>query len=573
MNPNNQWPSKFKLILVLVLLVLINFIGSFIHYRIDLTQEKRYTLSEPTKKLLRGLDDPISIDVFLKGDLKAGIKKLAKSTEELLEEFNVYSNGKLSFQFFDPLAQLNDTAKINLLDSFSRMDIHAMTLVAQSKKGEEQTQRIVLPAAIIHYRDRIFPINLLKGVQGSREGQAQEQLYTNAETLLEFKFANAIDKITQTEVPAVGYVMGNGEIIDFRVFELIENLRRNYGFNRSDIVQLDSIPFISQDLKTILIVKPTSKFTDAEKLKLDQYLMRGGSIIWMIDYLHADLDSLEMDKETLAYDRGLNLEDIFFKYGVRVNSDLIEDLQCASINFVVGMQGDKPQFQLVKWPYFPLLDGSLTHPISKNLDPVFAKFSNSIDTVKANGIQKTVILETSANSRIISAPAIISFESLKKEPDARQFNQANIPVAVLLEGKFKSLFANRISSSMADTLSSLYRQPFLPSAQKEGKIIICSNAEIAMNEVTKQGPVPLGFNKDISFTFANKDFIQNCLEYLVNPSGIIETRSKEFSLRLLDPQKVEEQRSLWQFINILLPIFLVLLAGFIYQAIRKGKYR
>jgi ABC-2 type transport system permease protein len=573
MNPKNQWSSKFGLILVLALLVAINFIGSLIHYRIDLTQEKRYTLSAPTKKLLRGLDDQISIDIFLKGDLKAGIKKLAKSTEELLEEFNVYSNGKIEFQFFDPLTQLNDTAKAALLDSLARMGIQPMTLVAQSKKGEEQSQRIVLPGAIIRYRDRIFPIDLLKGVQGSREGQAQEQLYTNAETLLEFKFANAIDKITQKEIPAVGYVMGNGEIIDFRVYELIENLRRNYGFNRSHIVQLDSIPFISSDLKAILIVKPTSKFTDAEKLKLDQYLMRGGNIIWMIDNLHADLDSLQMDKETLAYDRGLNLEDIFFKYGVRVNSDLIQDLQCASINFVVGMQGDKPQLQLVKWPYFPMLDGSLTHPISKNLDPVFAKFSNSIDTVKANGIQKTVILETSANSRILSAPAIISFESLKKEPDPRQFNQANIPVAVLLEGKFNSLFANRISSSMADTLSSLYQQPFLPFAQKKGKVIICSNAEIAMNEITQQGPAPLGFNKDIGYTFANKDFIQNCLEYLVNPSGIIETRSKEFSLRLLDPQKVDEERSLWQFVNILLPIILVLVSGFIYQAIRKGKYR
>jgi ABC-2 type transport system permease protein len=565
--------SRYGLAFLLIAVLTINFIGSVFHYRLDLTEEKRYTLSSPTKRLLSRLDEPVRIDVFLKGDLKAGIKKLEKSTEELLQEFNSYSNGKIKFQFLDPLAQLDDSAKAALLDSLSRMDIHPMTLVAQSKKGEEQSQRIVIPGGILRYKDRIYPVNLLKGVQGSREGQAQEQLYTNAETLLEFKFANAIDKITQEEVPAVGYVLGNGEVADFSVYDLIEELSRNYGFTSNSIVQLDSIPFVSSELKAIFIVKPTSKFTDAEKLKLDQYLMRGGNIIWMIDYLHSDMDSLRMDKETLAYDRGLNLEDIFFTYGARVNPDLVEDKQCAEINFVVGMQGDKPQMQLLSWPYFPLLDGSLTHPISRNLDPVYAKFCNSIDTVSAKGIQKTVILQTSANGRIVSAPAIISFESLKNGLDPKQFNIPNIPVAVLMEGKFNSLFAHRISSAMADTLASVYKQPFLPSAQKEGKVIICSSAGIAMNEVTRQGPVPLGMDKDISFSFANKDFIQNCIEYLVNPSGIIETRSKEFSLRLLDPQKVEDERSFWQFINILLPLVLVLLSGFIYQAIRKGKYR
>jgi ABC-2 type transport system permease protein len=564
--------NRFGWLGLLICLVAVNFLGSAFHYRLDLTEEKRYTLSEPTIRLLRKIDDPISIDVFLKGDLKAGIKKLEKSTEELLEEFNSYSGGKISFQFYDPLQQLDDTAKALLVDSLGRMDIHPMTLVAQSKKGEEQSQRTVIPGAIVKYKDRIYPVNLLNGVQGSREGQAQEQLYANAETLLEFKFASAIDKITQKEIPAVGYAMGNGEVVDFSVYDLIEDLRKNYGFNRSSIVQLDSIPFIAPELKALIIVKPTIKFTDAEKLKLDQYLMRGGNIIWMVDFLHADLDSLRMDKETMAYDRGLNLEDIFFKYGIRVNPDLVEDMQCASINFVMGMQGDKPQIQLLSWPYFPLLDGSTTHPISKNLDPVYAKFSNSIDTVTAKGIEKTVILQTSANSRIVSAPAIVSFESLKKGLDPKQFNLSNIPVAMLMEGKFSSLYANRISSSVADTLASIYKQPFLPMAEKEAKIIVCADAEIAMNEVTPHGPVPMGMDKDISFTFANKDFVQNCIEYLVNPSGIIETRSKEFSLRLLDPQKVEDERSFWQFINILLPLILVILAGFIYQAIRKGKY-
>jgi ABC-2 type transport system permease protein len=263
---------------------------------------------------------------------------------------------------------------------------------------------------------------------------------------------------------------------------------------------------------------------------------------------------------------------LFFKYGVRVNQDLVEDMQCATINFVVGMNGDKPQMQPLPWPYFPLLAGSLTHPISKNLDPVYSKFTNSIDTVKANGIKKTVLLQTSLNSRTTGAPAIISFEIVKVANDPAAFKIPNIPVAVLLEGKFNSLYANRISSGMTDTLAKLYNTPFLASAEKEAKVIVCAGADIVRNDVTQRGPAPMGYNKDINYTFANEDFVQNCMDYLVDPSGILETRSKDLTLRLLDPKKVEADRTFWQFINILLPLLLVIFCGLGYQAFRKRKY-
>lgn len=563
--------SKYNWLFLLLILAAVNFIASQWHYRLDLTQEKRYTLSEPTKKLLGNLDDEVTIDVFLKGDLKAGIRKLKNSTSDLLQEFNEYGKGRIYFRFIDPLTELGDTAKAVLLDSLRRMGIQPMTQVAQSRKGEEQSQRVVIPAAIVKYKDRIFPVDLLKGVQGNKEGQPEEQLYTNAETLLEYKFANAIDKITQKEIPAIGYVLGNDEPLDFSVYDLVQHLRTNYRFG---IVRLDSVPTISTELNAIIIVRPQKKFTEAEKLKLDQYVMHGGNIIWMIDNLHAEMDSLRLDQETLAYDRGLNLEDLFFKYGVRVNLDLVEDMQCASINFVTGMAGGKPQMQLLPWPYYPLLDGSLTHPISKNLDPVYSRFANSIDTVKAPGINKTVLLQTSKNGRLVSTPAIISFESVKQamSNDSKLFSHPNIPVAFLLEGKFSSLYGNRIASGMADTLANIYKQPFLPAAQKPARMIVCADADIVLNEVTQRGPLPLGMDRDINYTFANQDFIQNCLEYLVNPSGILETRSKDFTLRLLDPKKTEENRLFWQFINIGLPLLLIVVSGFIYQYIRKRKY-
>ncbi|SRR5579871_314452 len=562
---NKITSSNLWWIWLLIIIIAVNYIASQFHYRIDLTKEKRYTLSQPTKRLLNNLDDNINVDVFLKGDLKSGIKKLAKSTEELLQEFKEYGNGKVHFRFFDPLTELDDSAKKELVDSLNRMGIQPSTQVAQSKKGEEQNERIVLPGAIVKYKDRIFPVNLLKGVSNTDENN----LYNNAEALLEYKFANAIDKITQKRVPAIAYVLGNGEPLDLTVYNLVEGMRNNYHFG---IIKLDSIQTIPSELSAILIVKPTRKFTDTEKLKLDQYAMHGGNIIYMIDNLYAEMDSLRLDKETLAYDRGLNLEDLFFKYGVRVNQDLVEDMQCASINFVIGNPGGKPQMQLLPWPYFPLLTGSLTHPISKNLDPVYAKFSNSIDTVKANGIQKTVLLQTSNNGRTISTPAIISFESVKVANDPKIFNQPNIPVAVLLEGKFHSLYANRISSAMIDTLANIYKQPFLASAEKPAKIIVCASAGIVMNDNTQRGPTPMGYNKDVDFTFANQDFIQNCFDYLTGSSGILEARSKDFTLRLLDPKKVEDNRSMWQFINIVLPLLLVIIFGFIYQALRKRKY-
>lgn len=564
-----RWTIVGPVALILVV-ALVNLLSSHLHYRLDLTKEKRYTLSAPTKVMLSHVDDEITVDFYLAGDLKAGVRKLAKSADDELRSFNEYCDGKIRIHTYDPLATLDDSAKASFLDSLSRMGIQPMTQVAQAKKGEEESQRIIIPAAIFHYKNRIYPVNLLKGVQAGEEGQPEEQLYTNAETLLEYKFGSAIDKITMKVKPAIGYVLGNGEPLDFRVFDLIQDVRANYRFG---IVPLDSVPVIPSNFDALLIVKPANKFTDREKLMLDQYVLHGGQLIWAVDVLHAEKDSLRQEQGTVAYDRGLELEDLFFKYGVRVNQDLVEDLQCASLPLVVGMQGDKPQIEPIKWPYFPLLNGSLTHPISKNLDPVFAQFANSIDTVKAPGITKTVLLQTSANSRTVGTPAIISFDVMKYKDDPRMFPRANIPVAVLLEGKFQSLYTNRIPTAYADSLANVYHEPFLSESAKPGKVIVVGDGDIFMNEVTEQGPQGLGVSVgDNNYKFANQEFIENCIEYMVDPSHILETRSKDFTLRLLNSAKVEKDRSFWQFINIGLPLLLVVLGGYIYQLIRKKKF-
>lgn len=561
--------SKYGWFYLLIGIILLNLLASSVNSRFDMTSEKRYTLTKPVKNMLGHVNEQVNIDILLEGNLKSGLRKLRNSTEALLQEFNEYAHGNIHYRLIDPVAGGDDTTRAIMLDSLAKMGIQPMTQIAQSKKGEEQSQRVVIPAAIVKYKDRVLPVDLLKGVQRSREGQSPEQLYVNAENLLEYKFASAIDKLITDSLPAIGYLMGNGEPLDFRVYSLIQYLRENFRFG---IVRLDSVPVIPAQLNVLIMVKPSLKFSDDEKRKLDQFVMRGGNLICMIDNLYAEMDSLQTGRETVAYDRGLNLDDLLFHYGVRLNQDLVEDMQNASINLVVGMQGGKPQFQLLPWPYYPLLDGSKTSLITKNLDPVFSKFANSIDTVKAPGITKSILLQTSPNARTVSTPALISLEMVKTASDPKVFQQSAIPVGVLLEGKFQSLYANRISVAMADSLSQVYHQPFLKSAEKTARIIVCADGDLVVNDLNDRGPLPLGYSKDINYTFANAEFLSNCLDYCVNPSGILEARAKDYSLRLLDPEKTEDDRIFWQFINIIVPLLVVIICGLVFQFIRNRKY-
>jgi len=561
--------SGFGWLYLLIGIILLNILVSHTNIRYDMTSEKRFTLSKPVKIMLGSIHEPVNIDILLEGNLKSGLRKLRNSTEALLQEFNEYADGNINYRLIDPVAGGDDSSRASILDSLAKMGIQPMTQVAQSKKGEEQSQRIVIPAAIVKYKDRLLPVDLLKGVQRSREGQSTEQLYVNAENLLEYKFASVIDKLITDTLPAVGYLMGNGEILDFRVYGLVQYLRENFRFVT---IPLDSVPFIPAGLNALIMVKPSLKFSDDEKRKLDQYVMRGGSLICMIDNLYAEMDSLRSSRETIAFDRGLNLDDLLFHYGVRINQDLVEDLQCASINMVVGEQGGKPQFQLLPWPYYPLLDGSPSSLITRNLDPVLSKFANSIDTVKAPDIFKTILLQTSPNARTVSTPALISLETVKTASDPKAFQQAAIPVGVILEGKFKSLYANRISTAMTDSLAQVYNQPFLKSGVKDARIIVCADGDLVLNEMSEHGPLPLGFSKDINYTFANAEFLSNCLDYCVNPSGILQSRSKDYSLRLLDPEKTEDDRSFWQLVNIVSPLVVIILCGLIFQSVRKRKY-
>jgi len=362
-----------------------------------------------------------------------------------------------------------------------------------------------------------------------------------------------------------------GEPVDARVYDLVENcLNIDY---QLAMFNVNEQAFVPKEFKTLIIVKPTQPFTEAAKLKLDQYVMNGGTILMFLDRLNAEMDSLQIKNEVIAYDRGLGLNDMLFKYGVRQNPDLVMDLNCDYLPFDVNGNG---QFDLLPWNYFPVMESKSNHPINKNLGFVAGRFVNSLDTVEAEGIKKTILLNSSVNARRIASPALISGKENVIEPESNQYKTPNIPVAVLLEGKFTSLFANRASQAMRDSITA-YGGIFLPNAINNTKIIVVADGDIVLNSVSKNQPIPMGsnpytFGTQREFPFANRDFLQNCLEYLVNENGLSEAKAKDYVARLLNSKKVKEQKTMWQVINIAVPVLLVILFALVFQWNRKRKF-
>ncbi len=562
---NKIWKSKAWLLITIALLVGLNWLASQYHTRIDFTNEKRFTLSTPTKKVLQKLDDVVQVDVFLKGDFPSGFKKLANSTTEMLQEFKEVAENKLGYNFISPDEEMPE-ASVKWGDTLSAIGLYPFNLKSQLKEGEKQ--QLVYPVALIRYKDRVLPVRLYNGIPNI--GQKE---INSAEALLEYELANGIYKITNDEKPMLAYSIGNGEppVGSYITYDLVENLLRPdynlFTFN------LNTQAVIPDTFKVLMIVKPTKPFSDQEKLKIDQFVMRGGKVLLFIDKLNAEMDSLRIKNEVIAYDRGLELNDLLFKYGARVNSDLVMDLQSDKLPFDVNGNG---QFDFLTWNYFPVFASASNHPLNKNIGFVSGKFVNSIDTVGAEGIKKTFLLSSSSNSRIIATPALISGSQNVNAPRDEKFNKANIPVAVLLEGKFESLFSNRLSQAMNDSLKK-YGSIFIPQNLYDNKIIVVADGDIPLNSVQKNEPLPMGMNPftygtQHQYPFANKEFIQNCLDYLINSSNLSEAKAKDYTLRLLDMKKVKAEKSTWQIINILVPVLIIILFALVYQFIRKRKY-
>ncbi|MFZ6024222.1 MAG: gliding motility-associated ABC transporter substrate-binding protein GldG [Bacteroidota bacterium] len=572
---------KYGWLGLLTVLLIVIYLSAGIGFRMDLTADKRYSLTQSTKQLLKNLDTVIEIRVFLTGELPADYKKLSIATAELLDDFKSLSGNLVRVQFEKPGEDIaDDTARAILYDSLARLGV--VFERSEITGTDKSTAQLIVPSALVLYGNRkplavdlrssrkVFrQYNVMNDVEPLEDKEATRNA---AEALLEYKFANAIDKLTRKTIPTIAYLVGNGEPVDLKVNDLGESLRNDYRLAVFDLKQGYPDPAM---IDAMIIVKPTQTFTEEDKLKLDQYVMNGGQLIWFIDKLHAELDSLMRSQaEYTAFDRGLDIDDLLFKYGVRINGDLLQDLNCSKIPIVVGRNPDgSPNMQRVPWPYYPFLSSQADNPISKNIDRVLSIFPSSIDTVKAPGIQKTILLTSDTNSRSISSPAIVSINSVRNEEDLRSFNKSFVPVAVLLEGTFQSLFANRASTTLIDSVQRTTNRPFLQQATKPGKQIVVSDADIVTNAVSNTtGPMPMGELPFEGYRFANREFFLNCVDYMVSNNGLFESRNKSIVLRVLDKEKIATQKNTWQWINIVAPLLLLTIMGSILQWKRKKKY-
>jgi ABC-2 type transport system permease protein len=568
---------------LIVGLILINYVASKLHSRIDLTEEKRYSLTKTTKALLRNVKNDVVINVFLKGDLPVEFRKLSNSTQEFLSTLRETNPSKIRYRFIDPQDEVENGR--TWADSLKAIGATPINLTVQVKAGQEN--KMAFPYALIQSGDQLDLVNLF---QSSKRNISVAEL-NNAEALLEYQFAKTIDRIIDPSKASIAFAVGNGEPTGPQTFALWHaidpqgipkeyinpqyfdpNAKSNYKFGFFDLKTQKAIP---PSFNVLLMVKPSLTFTDEEKLKIDQYLMRGGKVLCFIDALQAEQDSLSIKSQVVAYERNLNLQDLFFSYGARINPDLIMDLQCDFLPFAVGGSSSQPQYEFLHWNYFPLFESRNNHDINKNLGLVAGRFVNSIDTIEVPGVKKTFLLRSSANSRTIGTPALISPNENRNSPQDALFKNHDIPAAILLEGNFSSFFNGRISKAQKDSLEVI--GGFKGESPNESKLIIVADGDIVLNDVNSNGPLPMGMNlytvgSQYEYPFANRDFLLNCLEYLTSKSSIIQTRNKEIVLRLLDTQKVETEKTKWQLVNIALPIILIIIFGIIYQQFRRYRF-
>lgn len=557
--------ALIQLGLVLGILVFANILGSYVHTYIDLTEEKRFTLSEPTRELLRGLDDVVYIQILLTGEFPAGFKRLQRATRELLDEFRGLS-GYVEYEFDDPNAgsveQINERRRI-----LADQGIRPTNLRLKDKEGT--TEKLIYPYAIINYKGKSLSINLL---ENEVPGLSPEVVLNNSISLLEYKFANAIQKTAQSlHQPLVLFTSGHGELNPLQTRDF-ENTIAPY-YNTSRIVLDSVISLDPEDVMALVVAKPTSAFSERDKFIIDQFVMKGGKVMWLIDRLAVNLDSLIGRKQYVPFDYPLELEDLLFKYGARIQPNLVLDLQCTRIPQVIGQQGNKPQIDYFSYYYHPVVVPTSDHPIVKGLEGVNLFYPSSIDTIRTKtDVRKTILLSSSKYSRVQFTPVRLNFEILRYEPIPEKFDKPHQAVAVLLEGSFPSLYENRVSDPMMEGLRSIGEEYRSESVQT--RMLVVSDGDVIKNLVDPERNAyqPLGFNQYEQYQFANKDFLVNALEYLIDRNGVIQARSKEVKLRLLNTVKAEAEKTKWQLLNILVPLIFLALFGGLFNFVRKRRF-
>ena len=552
--------TKSNIITLLILiaaLIILNVVGSSIYKRFDLTKDKRYTLSEASLNIVKDVDSPIIIDVFLEGDFPSEFRRLHNETKQLLEEFALY-NPQIKFAFFNPLE--DEANRDQIIQQLSQRGLQPLQLTVND--GGKSSQELIFPWALASFNEQTVKIPLIK----NKIGASQQELVTNSVQELEYAFTEGFNKLVNPKHKTIAILKGNGQLKDIYIADFLKQIKEHYNIAPFTLDSVSSNPQNTLDqLKTfdlIISAKATQAFTEAEKQVLDQYIMSGGKSLWLTETVIMDRDSLLNDSgQAIAIPRQLNLDDFFFKYGIRINPSIVSDLYSAPITLAIG-EGSNAQFQPLKWPYSPLAASNPNHSITNNLNLVRFDFANQIDTLK-NDISKTILLQSSKLTALEGVPKSISLDLVTQDQDPARFNKGPQNLAVLLEGEFTSVFNNRI-------------KPIKLSNEKNKstatKMIVIADGDVIKNEVLRNQPQELGFDRWTGQSFGNKQFLENAVNYLLNDDGLINIRNKEVVISFLDAQKIEGEKGKWQFINIALPLIFLTIFGFIFNYFRKKKY-
>lgn len=571
---NNKVTDLTSLLIWFALILLINYIGSSLFSRFDLTSEKRYSLSEPSKKLVKELDDVVFFKVYLEGSFPAGFKRLRDETKEMLDEFRAYSDGKIEYEFINPSENPDQKERDKVYKILYELGLRPTDLEVREESGI--SNKMIWPGALVGFKGEEISMQLLK----SSTGASPEVMLNQSIEALEYEIAAAIKKITSTTKAKIAFLQGHGELDKFHTADITKTLEDYYIIDYVDLNgNIDALTarfgddstsvYIQNKYDLLVIAKPELAYSEKDKYIIDQHIMYGGKVLWLIDQVNAEMDSLKSANVTMAISKTLNLEDQLFNYGVRVNKDLVQDIRSAPIPIVTGAMGNQIKTDLFPWNFYPLFLQQSKHPITKGLDAIRGQFVNSLDLVGNTAIKRTVLLETSPYTKVVRAPTRISLDMVKFEPQKDQYNQRNIPVAALLEGEFESVYKNRITSQIANNPLMKFKDRSKPT-----KMIVVADGDMINNyvkESTKEY-YALGYDRFTKKLYANKDFILNCINYLIDDSGLMLTNSKSLTIRLLDKEKVKSDRVLWQTINIASPIALILLLGGIVFYVRKRKY-
>ena len=561
-NKKNNLKNLFTII---GFLVVVNFAGNFFFKRFDLTADKRYTLSATSLNIIKEVKQPLYVDVFLEGNFPGEFKKLQTETQQLLGEFKAY-NSNIIFQFVNPLEKEENREQI--MQKFYDRGLTPLN-VTMNEKGK-QTQEVVFPWAVVTYGNKSTKVPLLKNMMGASTAQK----VVSSVQHLEYAFANAFNTVSKKREKKIAIIKGNGEMADRNIADFLKSVRENYYIGPFTLDSVAKSP--NNTLKALkkydlaVIAKPTEAFTDDEKEVLDQFVMQGGKTLWLVDQVNMEMDSLLNTGANLAFPRDLNLNDMFFKYGIRIKPDLIKDVMATPISLATGQEGSGTQYTKFPWIYSPMIypvdnkDKSKISPIVSNLDGLKFEFTNPIELLK-NDIKKTVLLQSSPYSKSVGTPTEINLKIVQERPDQKEFTgKGNLPVAVLLEGKFHSVYQNRVLP---------FKENNFLSIGKENKMIVISDGDVVKNQLDKNyQPLELGFDKWTNNLYANKEFMMNCVNYLLDDNGLINIRSKEVNLPILDTQKVTEEYSLSQIITVGFPIVILAVFGLLFTFLRKRKY-